>query len=317
MIDFRYHVVSIVAVFLALALGLFIGSTTLRGTVANDLTERTAQVTHDYTAATQRIGNLEGQLSDWDAFNRSLEPYVFGSRLAGRTVTVVSAPDVDNDVRSAVQDAVAAAGATVNGDVRLQKTLFDAGQDQFLTTLTDRLALSNRDLPAGTGQERALALADVLGTKPQGRPLGPVASQRVLSAFSDGKLIAVSGDAPRPASLLVLLAPTPPLPTDTDADQQAAADMVSLLTSFAGDLDQTSTGAVVAGESLAASDGGLLDAIRSDKELRAQVSTVDGAEWANGVIATVLALVEQGEGGSGSYGLAAGGDAHVPQQHTP
>jgi hypothetical protein len=32
-IDFRYHVVSIVAVFLALALGLFIGATSLRGSV--------------------------------------------------------------------------------------------------------------------------------------------------------------------------------------------------------------------------------------------------------------------------------------------
>jgi hypothetical protein len=32
MIDFRYHIVSIVAVFLALALGLFLGSTTLQST---------------------------------------------------------------------------------------------------------------------------------------------------------------------------------------------------------------------------------------------------------------------------------------------
>ena len=41
MIDFRYHVVSIVAVFLALALGLFIGSTSLRGPVANFINNRT------------------------------------------------------------------------------------------------------------------------------------------------------------------------------------------------------------------------------------------------------------------------------------
>ena len=46
-IDFRYHVVSIVAVFLALALGLFLGSTTLQSTVTNQLHHQADLVTRE------------------------------------------------------------------------------------------------------------------------------------------------------------------------------------------------------------------------------------------------------------------------------
>jgi hypothetical protein len=72
-IDFRYHVVSIVAVFLALALGLFIGSTSLRGTVASDLNRRTAAVKSENGVLNGQIGDLKGQLKDRNNFETALE----------------------------------------------------------------------------------------------------------------------------------------------------------------------------------------------------------------------------------------------------
>ena len=42
MIDFRYHLVSIVAVFLALAIGIVLGSTELQGPTYNLLNQTTA-----------------------------------------------------------------------------------------------------------------------------------------------------------------------------------------------------------------------------------------------------------------------------------
>ena len=45
MIDFRYHLVSIVAVFLALAIGIVLGSTELQGTTYNFLDRTTAKLT--------------------------------------------------------------------------------------------------------------------------------------------------------------------------------------------------------------------------------------------------------------------------------
>jgi len=56
MIDFRYHIVSIVAVFLALALGLFLGSTTLQSTVTDNLSKQAKHVTGQvYTVVGSKI----------------------------------------------------------------------------------------------------------------------------------------------------------------------------------------------------------------------------------------------------------------------
>ena len=45
MISFRYHLVSIIAVFLALALGIVVGTTALNGPITKDLLERFRKLT--------------------------------------------------------------------------------------------------------------------------------------------------------------------------------------------------------------------------------------------------------------------------------
>ena len=308
MIDFRYHVVSIMAVFLALALGLFIGSTSLRGKAANNIQGQLTSVANENKKLSGQLSDTRSQLSHALAFGRAVEPYVLSDRLAGETVTVVSAPDVDGDVRDAVVEGVEQAGATVTGDVRLQSTLLDPQQDQFLLTLTDQLALPGRTPAAGSGSQRALALlADVLATRPQNATVGAGAVGKVIAAYSDGKLISVNGDDPRPASLVLFLSAAPV--ANPEASDTAAT---SLLADFAHDLDRSSTGTVVAGPSAAAADGGLLSVIRDDKALRANVSTVDGAEFPSGVIASVMALAEQTSGKAGSYGVTTDGDQPLP-----
>jgi hypothetical protein len=308
-IDFRYHVVSIMAVFLALALGLFIGSTSLRGKAASDINHRIKGIQAENKKSQQEKEAALSQLRDALAFESALLPSAVAGRLSGQSVVVVSAPGVDDGLRKQVVGALGAAGATLNGDVRLQDTLLDPQQDAFLTTLTDRVAVPGHPLPTGTGAERALALlADVLGIRPQDQPVSAAAAGRVISAYGDGKLLCVSGDAPHAASLAVLIAaPAPP-----SSDAATGLPRVNLLATFAHDLDRAALGAVVAGPTAADDNGGLLDAIRGDKSLRAAVSTVDGADLPSGVIATVIALAEQANGRSGSYGSGSGADAPLP-----
>ena len=308
MIDFRYHLVSIMAVFLALALGLFIGSTSLRGKAANNIQGQLTSVANENKKLSADLADTRSQLNHQLAFGKAVEPYVVRGRLTGETVTVVSAPDVDGDVRDALTSTLEDAGATVTGDIRLQPTLLDPQQDQFLLTLTSRVSLPGRTPPAGSGGERALALlADVLGSGTQSPPVGSAAAGKLIAAYSDGKLISVNGDDPHPASLVLLLAAAPP-----DSPDAADTAATALLAGFAHDLDRAATGVVVAGTSAAAGSGGLLATIRDDKSLRADVSTVDGAEAPSGVIALVVALDEQAEGRAGSYGVATDGDEPLP-----
>lgn len=308
MIDFRYHVVSIMAVFLALALGLFIGSTSLRGTAAANIQGQLKGVANENKSLSAQLHDANSSLGRAQAFDNALEPYAVAGRLAGQSVVVVSAPGVDSGIRNRVTSALTAAGATVNGDVRLQSALLDPQQDSFLKTLTSQLSIGNRPAPSGSGAERALRLlANVLGTRPQDSPVNPATAARILSAFSDGKLLSLSGDQPRPATLALLLAPSAP----ATPLSPAAKSEQTLLAELARDLDQSAVGAAVAGPSTAAV-GGLLDVVRSDKVLRTRVSSVDTLELPSGIIATVFALAEEADGRTGSYGSAKGADSPLP-----
>jgi hypothetical protein len=308
-IDFRYHVVSIVAVFLALALGLFIGATSLRGTVKGDITNRTQSVVHSNGKLRSENSDLHSQLSRGQSFDSALAPYALQGRLAGVSVVVISAPGVDNNMRKDVLAGLTQSGATVAGDVRLQDTVLDPDQDQFLGTLADKLAINGRPLPNAAGAVRALALlADALVTSSQRPPVPRNATTKVVSAYDAGNLLSVSGDQPQPAGLAIMLA----APAPTSGDASVAAQQQSLLATFARDLDRDAAGAVVAGPASADASGGLLDVVRSDKTLRDTVSSVDGVDLPSGVIATVLAAAEQAGGNSGSYGSGPGADAPLP-----
>ena len=60
MIDFRYHLVSIVAVFLALSLGLLLGSTALAGPVQRGLNGLSKAEQRQISNLLQQKGQLQG-----------------------------------------------------------------------------------------------------------------------------------------------------------------------------------------------------------------------------------------------------------------
>ena len=59
MIDFRYHLVSIISVFLALAVGIVVGTTALNGVIVDDLRQRVDGLAADKRAREQTIGDQQ------------------------------------------------------------------------------------------------------------------------------------------------------------------------------------------------------------------------------------------------------------------
>ena len=62
MINFRYHVVSLTAVFLALAVGLVLGSTVLNGPMLDALENRVNNLGRDNRQLREHVGFLESQI---------------------------------------------------------------------------------------------------------------------------------------------------------------------------------------------------------------------------------------------------------------
>lgn len=304
MIDFRYHLVSIIAVFLALALGLFIGSTSLQNTVVHNIQGQVGSLRSTNQKLSSQNAAQQQQLKNDDSFITALGPYAVGSRLSPlETVTIVSLPGVDPSLVDAVASEIHAAGGTVASRVQLQPAFSDpSSQAQaLLTELATRLKPQGVRLPVGgNGSERAAAeLAAVLGTKPGRTPVPAARMQSVLSAFSDAHVLSLTGSVGnvRPASLAVLLAPAP--------GQVSAPDrpaLATVTTAMARDFAQTSVGSVLAGPLPAAAPNGLLQAERAVSDRPGNLATVQSVDTTGGQVAVVFALVEVYQGRSGDFG---------------
>jgi hypothetical protein len=306
LIDFRYHIVSIVAVFLALALGLFLGSTTLQSTVTHSLHDQADQLTSRNRADEAKNSLLSSELGAEQALTAAVEPYAVQNRLSGTTVALVSAPGVDSKLRKSISATLQFAGATVTADVQLQSSYLDPAQDAELGGLASSLALPNHPLPQGNGAtEVSSELAQVLLTRPGRRTVSSSHIDATLTALGVGKFISVAGNQSQPvhpATLAVFLLASP----NTSEPLTLAQSQNTALLTLAADLAAASTATVVGGPvPVDGVAGSALAAARADSVLTKSVSTVDFAsdDLAAGRIAVVLALANASDGTVGAYGL--------------
>ncbi|MGY1746979.1 copper transporter [Blastococcus sp. SYSU D00695] len=300
MIDFRYHIVSLVAVFLAIALGIVIGTTALNGRVLDDLEDQVTGLQDDKRSLEDSTRALQDRLDTGDLFEEAVGPALVANTLTGSgVVLVVDGEDVDADAVEAVEVLITEAGGTVTGTIRLTDAYSDPGQDAALQSY-----VTGPGRPAGvtlpetedTGELVASLLAQVLVTAPGGVPAPDTAQlSSVLAGLSALDVLTQESPSVQPADHVVVLTAGA---VGGDDAQDRLATLVELVTA----LDGAGSGAVVAGDAAAAGENGLVGVIRADPEVSALVSTVDNVESAAGRVSTVLALSQEGRGTSGKYG---------------
>ena len=315
MIDFRYHVVSLVSVFLALAVGIALGAGPLKDPIANTLTGQVKALAQDKANLRSDLTTAEGAVQRRDTFIAGVGPALTREQLGGRSVVLITLPGADtsglDDLTSSLKDA----GATVIGRVDVKPAWTDENQRTFRQELAGQLSAPVAgEIPSTDTTERELAglLARAVVT-PELLSAGrtDAAGQAVLAGLKSGKLIGVSGDLSHRATAAVVLAP--PVTTGTGATPTPTpTDVTDAYLALASALDAGSAGTVVLGPASAANSGGVIEAVRSDDKVSRDVSTVDTGGTSMGDITTVLALHEQLIGGSGSYGFAAGAKAPMP-----
>ena len=301
MIDFRYHLVSLIAVFLAVALGIVIGTTALNAPILEDLEGEVAALAEDKRELETQTRELQAQLDTSDAFEQAVAPSLVAGNLAGRSVVLVAAgEDVATETVEEVSTLVGQAGGTVTGTVRLQP-----GYSDPATAAEVQSYVTGPGLPTGvtlpetddTGQLVGSLLAQVL-MRPA-TPGAPAPDTAALSSVLAGlralDVLDVESSSVTPADFAVVLTAGAPA-------EQDAAQRTDTLVDLALALDAAGSGAVVAGDAASAGDTGLVGVIRADPENSAAVSTVDNVDAASGRISTVLALGRESQGTSGAYG---------------
>jgi hypothetical protein len=287
-INFRYHVVSLTAVFLALAIGLVVGTAALNGEVADALRDRVSALSKDNQQMRQTVNNLEEELRLEEDFAAETAQLLLPGRLTGKRVLVLSLPK-GRDHTDGVVEMLRLAGATVTVRVDIQDKFINPDNNTNLLELAvtaARPTAPTSGLPGnGHGVETSSALlASVLLDRPATTvPVTEADRRAVVAAYSNAGYVTTADKITGPAEAVVVVSGLP------YADNEATQKDESIV-KIADQFDQT--GAIVVGGNGSA-DGNLVATVRGDPVLAQTISTVDNANTVQGQLVTALALVEQ------------------------
>jgi len=121
-LDFRYHALSIVAVFLALGIGIVLGATLGDSVVSQANKDVRSSLRGDLLDALSRARKATDQLAQRDRFETAAFGYIAGGKLRGQRVAIVSSgalpQEVENSERNAVKDAGGAIDSVSQVDAR-------------------------------------------------------------------------------------------------------------------------------------------------------------------------------------------------------
>ena len=312
MIDFRYHLVSIIAVFLALAIGIVVGSTALQPSVLSGLDKTLTAEKAKIDSLYGQNRQLQQQINADQAFASAAEQRLLSGLLTGQHVVLVEAPGAPSAVTSGVMRALTTAGATVATQLQIQPKFLDPSPASrtALAALNQQLTPPGVTLRSGTAQAQAgqIIATAILAQDGPGQPAASSGSPdvSVLKAYASGGFLTASPLPSARATLAVVLIPgSPPSAGDANPSSQN-------LVTLAQQLSLADDATVLAGQASGSGPGSAIAVLRASST-PGRVSSVDDADLVTGQIVVAQALYQQLAGGrTGSYGTGSGATGTGP-----
>lgn len=302
MISFRYHLVSIVSVFLALALGVLVGTTVVNQGVIEDLRHRTDSAAKRARDLEKQVGDLQDQLENWTSFASAAESLLVEGQLTGTEMVMVTQEGVNAADLDGVRRALEDAGANVVAELVITKRM----------ALTDPAARADlAELVGGSESTDPDALAEAAAQRLAARLVaGPESPQDDLldRLRTAGFLIMRGGGTPEEIGVtfqsLVLLA---------GGNDPSALDPARFLQPLSTSLVESSRPVVAAEDT--ESIASLVTLIRNNGSLDGRLVTVDNVDQIPGRVAIVFGLRDllATPGKGGDYGVKDGASGLLPE----
>jgi hypothetical protein len=300
-ISFRYHIVSLIAVFLALAVGIVVGTTALSGPITTDLRNQVNSLKGDRADLSKEVKQLQSQIDDAGQFAASFGPQLVAGTLKNTNVLLVDLPGASSGMADGIATQLAAAGAQITGRLQLAHDFVDPAGATSISSLATNTSARPLGLTLPVTSDARLLGSALLSYVLLGKGQ-PSDLRQVLSGFSALHMITSDPKGIEPATYIVVVA-NGSLPKEGYAGA-AELDLVTALQQRGGKV-------VVAGDAGTAAPDGVIALVRSGAA-KATVSTVDNADTAFGQVSTVLALAGTTDSRIGHYGTATGADALFP-----
>lgn len=313
MITLRSHVISLAAVFLALAIGVALGSGLLSNTVLSGLRDDKNELQNQIDTLTDGNNALNEKLSAAGDFDAQMAPRILRDSLANKTVILFRTPDAaDGDVE-ALTRVVEQAGGRVTGTVGLTQEFVDANSAEKLMSVVNSpivpagSQLSTGSVDQGSQAGDLLGIALLLNKDPKVAPVDEAQRDTVLAALRDTGFVTYGTERIGAANTALVVTGGA---LGDDAGNQGAT-----VARFAAGLAPHGSGTVLVGRDGSASGTSAVAVIRSDAALSSVVSAVDDIDSESGRITTVLALSELISGGRpGQFGIGQGASAVTVSQ---
>lgn len=301
MIDFRYHLVSLVAVFLALAVGIILGAGPLADPIGDTLTGQVDKLREDRNQLNEQLTEAQSQINVQDQTIEQFAPRIFNGFLQGTGVALVVLPDAEAEDVKAVSEIVTAAGGTVNAQINLQDNFFSPAKQAYRDALSGQIRQYLSDATRATTPESTLAAAvgQLIFT-------GQNDSLSGILTVEETPLIQVANPASQPARAAIIVGPGP-LEPQNEKQLKALEKRTNNLIEFAQTLNTFASGVVLYGSAQGEND--LLTKVRSEGN---PVPTVDSIGTKTSLLSLPFALVARMNGTSGAWGSEQKASALVP-----
>jgi uncharacterized membrane-anchored protein YhcB (DUF1043 family) len=340
MINFRFHIVSLTAVLLALGIGLVLGTTFLDDATVNQLERQLEGLEDDLDNAQRRNDEQQARLDAFEEdaalLDERLGERLYDGMLEAAPVLVVTTEGVDQRWVDSVMRSLTQADADVVGVWHLTERLTlddDDEVDDLSAALELSTDASDRLMDNLVGQ-----LADVLFGAVDAPPDGAAAvagGQGAAAGNDAGQTAAepallsrlreagfVSYELPEGADGDVVLLPASGLRVVVVDGPDAALPAGDVLVPMLADLTTDGRAPVVATQPTVvtgddvdeATQPQLVPLVRDDDTLNERVSTVDNLDQVSGLVSTLIATIDAvpGEPVVGRYGTGDGADERLP-----
>lgn len=309
MVSFRFHLVSLVAVFMALGLGILAGTTVINRGIVARLEDQTNELEVDADRLRADVDRLTGVVDAWTAYGESTMDFVLNGRLDGQDLVVITQDGTDD----ASIDGVLRALRMATGDVE-QGIVgpFSVTSRMALESEADRTELAavlGAD-PAADAETLQAEAASQLAQRLAFGAEGDDTLEELLAArflvdegpeISEADLGTVGGTD----QAVIVLAGGP-----ADSTLRPESFLVPLVSDLAGDGSSVAAGEPANGQE---EEPPFVTVLRTDGEVSTRIATQDNVDQLPGQVGIVLALEDLLRGVPGHYGVKDGADAAIPE----
>ena len=306
MVNFRFHVISLTAVFLALAIGIAVGATVVDRATVDALQTQLERVEGRVDVTDAENERLSLDVDRWTRFAAESRDAAVAGRLSEVPVVLVGVMGIDRGPVDELRQLLSAAGAQVEGTLWLT--------DKFL--LADPLAVDELAQRVETRVQGAEAVRRVALGRLAGQLAGDQASPLLAALVATSFVViepAANGVAPEAV-------PLPGSRFVVASGQGADVPDRLLAGPLVQQLSRSAARRVMAVEAGREAQGGqpeqrarFVGPLRSRAEDAGTVSTVDNLEDFRGRFSTVFALRDLAEGKFGHYGVGPAATRLVPE----